>query len=101
VLEHDFFAAMFTAYNEHQGQGGHPQMHPSLQQPPPQQQPQQVPQVPQDVLMKLLELQQQQVRPGTCQLGVRSLVCELHIKKTKHLFSLKNLNGCQNTAKMY
>jgi hypothetical protein len=38
-------------------------MHPSLQQPPPQQQPQQVPQVPQDVLMKLLELQQQQVRP--------------------------------------
>lgn len=55
------FAAMFSAYNEqHQG---HPQMHPSLQQPPPQQQPQQVPQVPQDVLMKLLELQQQQVRP--------------------------------------
>jgi len=74
---------MFTAYNEHQGQGGHPQMHPSLQQPPPQQQPQQPPQVPQEVLMKLLELQQQQVRPGKSHLGVCSMVHEHepHIKK--------------------
>jgi len=49
---------MFGAYVEHQGHP-HPQMHPPPQQQQ-QQQPQQLPQVPQDVLLKLLELQQQQ-----------------------------------------
>ncbi|XP_059487489.1 eukaryotic translation initiation factor 4E transporter-like isoform X2 [Neocloeon triangulifer] len=55
----DIDPAMFGAYSEHQGHP-HQQMHPPPQQPQQPQQQQQMPAVPQDVLLKLLELQQQQ-----------------------------------------